>query len=78
MKLPSFATSGVLLLAFGLPLSIRALLLMYDPTTTTQVWMLREFAAGLSLACWGVAMILSPRWSRLWWPLMTLANEPDG
>jgi hypothetical protein len=60
----SFTALGLVLLALGIPLGIRALLLMYDTATTTQQWMLREFAAGLCLAGWGIAAVLPPKWWR--------------
>jgi hypothetical protein len=60
----SIRALGLVLLALGIPLSIRALLLMYDTATTTQQWMLREFAAGLCLTGWGIAVLLPSKWWR--------------
>jgi hypothetical protein len=59
VKQASLNLVGAALLALGIPVTIRALLLMYDTTTTTEVWMLREFGVGLCLAGWGVALVSS-------------------
>jgi hypothetical protein len=65
---------GVALLVLGLPLTIRALLLMYDTATTTQIWMLREFGLGVCLGGWGIALVIPNRRRRLGIGLMTLGT----
>jgi hypothetical protein len=74
VKRTTFLALGVALLVLGLPVTVRALLLMYDTTTTTYVWMLREFCVGACIVGWGIAMFIPPAWRRLGLGLMTLGT----
>jgi hypothetical protein len=69
-----FVIFGAALCALGLAVAIRAALLMYDAATTTQVWMLREFGAGVCVAGWGVAVVIPPGWRRTGIALMGLGT----
>jgi peptidoglycan/LPS O-acetylase OafA/YrhL len=62
------------LAAFGLVVAVRAASLMYDRTTTTTIWMLREFGAGILLAGWGIVALLPSRWRRISIGLMCSAS----
>jgi hypothetical protein len=57
-------TLGTVLCAVGLVIAIRAALLMFDTTTTTHVWMLREFGAGVCAVGWGFLAVIPQRWRR--------------
>jgi hypothetical protein len=59
-----FVTFGLALCALGLVIAVRAVLLMYDTATTTQVWMLREFGAGVVVAAWAFLAVVPHRWRR--------------
>lgn len=61
----SLIVVGGALLALGITVALRALLLMYDRATTTRVWMLREFGAGVCLAGWGVVFVLPSQARRI-------------
>ena len=67
-------TFGTVLCVLGLVIAVRAALLMYDTTTTTQVWMLREFGAGVCLVGWGFLAVIPRRWRRSGFALASLGT----
>ncbi len=66
---------GLGLAAVGVVVAVRALLLMYDRTTTTTIGMLRELGAGVLLAGWGVILLVPSRWRRMSAGVLCLASD---
>lgn len=65
---------GLGLAAVGIVVAVRAILLMYDRTTTTTPLMLREFGAGVLLAGWGIIVLVPSRWRRMSIGVLCLAS----
>lgn len=55
---------GSTLLALGGLAAIQTWRLMSDTETTTEVWMLRAFGAGLCIVGWGFALLCPAKWRR--------------
>jgi hypothetical protein len=47
---------------------------MFDTTTTTHIWMLREFAAGVCIVGWGFLAVIPRRWRQSGFALASLGT----
>lgn len=65
---------GTALCVLGPVIAFRSALLMYDTTTTTQVWMLREFGVAVCLVGWGFLAVVPHRWRRSGFALASLGT----
>jgi dipeptide/tripeptide permease len=74
MRQAWLVTSGAVLCVLGLVIAVRAALLMYDTTTTTQVSMLREFGVGVCVVGWGFVAVIPNRWRRSGFALASLGT----
>jgi dipeptide/tripeptide permease len=74
MRQAWLVTVGTVLCVLGLVIVIRAALLMYDTTSTTQVWMLREFGVGVCVVGWGFLAVIPNRRRRSGFALASLGT----